>query len=144
MAATVLTALVAGAVFSGETYVRWRQREVKRASLRAPLVASLAKPRFAVFRHEYVVPGSKYLCGEVNVKKAKGGYAGFRRFISYPGGYAVEGGSTKSFYAPDEKSRYLFAKLAVEISMLKRHKYTTTRAALNRAEFDGLWQSNCA
>lgn len=130
--------LAAGGAVGETVFQQWQQYD----ALRAPLLAALANPDAARFRHERLTRASSFLCGEVAVK-GPARHAGFRRFISHVGGYAVEGKSIKTFYAPGDQSRFRLAELKVEVSLLKQHRWTARKTSVYKAEFANLWKLRC-
>lgn len=89
----LVAAVLAGVGFGGyRNYI---------ASMRSPILGMLKDPDSAIFRNENMANG--FLCGEVNAKNSMGGYVGFKKFVAYKQGYALEDASTMEFN-PDQSS----------------------------------------
>lgn len=130
--------VTAGAAYG---YVRWSdQQEFDLRS--APLVRALKDPDTVKFRG-WKIRGPN-LCGEVNSKGSAGGYVGFKRFISHPGGYAIESETVGTFTAGEPETADLIADMQLQIAFMKAHDHRKpTGDELLALRFDHLWNANC-
>lgn len=132
--------VAAGAAYG---YVRWSdQAEFDLRS--APLVRALKDPDTVKFR-DWQIRGA-HLCGEVNSRGSAGGYVGFKRFVSHPGGYAIEGETVDPFNGgkPAETAD-LIADLQLQTAFMEAHDHRKpTGEELLAARFDAIWKANCS
>lgn len=79
---------------------------------------ALNDPESARFRHAFVSPKGRAVCGEVNAKNKMGGYAGFRRFIVAADQSGIEEDGT-SFVESNWQSRCIQDVLYSEVDPAK-------------------------
>jgi hypothetical protein len=134
---SAIVVLMACAIGAGLFFLQHQ----KTASMRAPLLASLKDADSAQFRNEHFVKDDSYLCGEVNSKNSMGGYVGYKRFISFPKGFALEGYPLDSFYVDEAgKIKAMSNWLDIEIAIMKSQKRKPSDDEVNGIAFDNLWK----
>ncbi len=138
-----ITALIAmlGAVASATCGCSQSESERRLEEKRAPVIRALKDPQSAQFRSETL--RGLYLCGEINSKNDQGGYVGFKRFISFEKGYAVDGYPTASFFDQARETDQVISEIHQQTELWKELRRQPTADELNKAYFAALWSKHC-
>lgn len=102
---------------------------------------ALKDPQSSMFRAEAI--NGTYLCGEVNARNSQGGYVGFVRYISSESGFAIEGGSTDSFFGSSKETQQIIQELDQKIMLMRSLNREPTTEELHKANFQALWIAYC-
>lgn len=103
------------------------------------MVAALKDAESARFRNERL--GKVFICGEVNSRGASGGYVGFKRYISSPGGvFAIEGDAQHGLLRPHEHDVIL---RAYQVMAGRPMTEAEALSLLGKQEFEATWNRHC-